>query len=61
LTAKTKYRLTATGTGAGLQDTQGNLLDGNGNGQPGSDYVVFTKSGQVTISAALAKAGQVRF
>ena len=50
LAAKTKYRFTVMGTSAGLKNTQGNLLDGRGNGQPGSDYVAFIKGGHVTPS-----------
>ena len=50
LAAKTKYRFTIAGSSAGLKDALGNLLDGRGNGQPGSDYVVFIKGGHVTLS-----------
>jgi hypothetical protein len=44
------YQLTIKGTGpTGVADTRGNLLDGQGNGQPGSDFVTtVTASNFVT-------------
>ena len=40
------YELQAMGTGAtALRDLAGNLLDGNSNGQPGSNYVTYFGQG----------------
>jgi len=39
-----RYRITVNGTGAaGLTDLAGNLLDGNGDGRPGGDYVAIIR------------------
>jgi hypothetical protein len=41
LDRRLRYRLTVVGTGpSGVTDTHGNLLDGQQNGQPGSDFVL---------------------
>lgn len=39
-----RYRITVKGTGAaGVTDPAGKLLDGNGDGQPGGDYVAIIR------------------
>jgi hypothetical protein len=45
------YQLTITGTGpSGVADTHGNLLDGRGNGEPGSDFVTTVTASNLVIS-----------
>jgi Big-like domain-containing protein len=43
LSLRGRYKLTVNGTGDGLTDTSGLLLDGAGTGQPGSNYVTVTR------------------
>jgi hypothetical protein len=47
LAAHGPYSLTVSGTGAGLTDLNGTLLDGKGNGVPGSDFTT-------TLGAAIS-------
>jgi hypothetical protein len=52
LSLRGRYKLTVNGTGDGLTDTSGLLLDGAGTGQPGSNYVtVITRDNLVQSPA----------
>ena len=51
-----KYQLTVVGSHVGgVTDTSGRLLDGNGDGQPGSDYVTTIDAANLVVTGRMSR------